>query len=394
MSRPTPVYQWAEVVGSHFPQLSQPQVMALALLSLGMALARTCSLSTISLLWASWEARKANTVRQRLREWCYDAPHKRGAKRREVEVSACFAPLLRWVLQGYQGKQLAIAMDASSLGDRFVVLALSVVVRGCAIPVAWTIVPAGTPGAWRPHWLRLFDQVRSAAPEDGTVIVLADRGLYARWLFQHIVRVGWHPFLRINTIGGFRPDGEAGFRPFRSIVAALGTAWAGSGTAFASRESQLRCTLLACWEEGYQDPWLVLTDLPPQSSAVCWYGMRAWIEHGFKLSKRGGWQWHRTRMTDPARAERLWLAMAVATLWVVRVGGAVELEEADCPLGPVGPGLRAARRRRAVSLFQRGWITILVALLTGKALPQGVFAPDPWPTPQALVPPAPKNLPL
>jgi len=29
--------------------------------------------------------------------------------------------------------------------------------------------------------------------------VLADRGLYARWLFRRIVRLGWHPFLRIKT---------------------------------------------------------------------------------------------------------------------------------------------------------------------------------------------------
>ncbi len=38
-------------------------------------------------------------------------------------------------------------------------------------------------------------------------------------------------------------------------------------------------------------------------------------------TKRGGWQWHQTKMTDPARATRLWLAIAVATLWVVSVGG-------------------------------------------------------------------------
>ncbi len=37
--------------------------------------------------------------------------------------------------------------------------------------------------------------------------------------------------------------------------------------------------------------------------------------------KRGGGPWHQTKMTDPERAERLWLAIAVATLWVVSVGG-------------------------------------------------------------------------
>lgn len=54
-----------------------------------------------------------------------------------------------------------------------------------------------------------------------------------------------------------------------------------------------------------RDPWLVLTDLSPEVADACWYGLRAWIEQGFKKIKRGGWQWHATRMTDPRRAERL-----------------------------------------------------------------------------------------
>ena len=47
-------------------------------------------------------------------------------------------------------------------------------------------------------------------PHDWTVIVLADRGLYAPWLFRRITRLGWHPFLRINTGGSFRPAGTTG----------------------------------------------------------------------------------------------------------------------------------------------------------------------------------------
>jgi len=40
-------------------------------------------------------------------------------------------------------------LDATSLGDRFVVLAVCVVYRRCAIPVVWTILPAGKKRAWR-----------------------------------------------------------------------------------------------------------------------------------------------------------------------------------------------------------------------------------------------------
>jgi hypothetical protein len=43
---------------------------------------------------------------------------------------------LAWLLDGWSGQQMAIAMDATSLGDRFAVLAISVVYRGCAAPVA------------------------------------------------------------------------------------------------------------------------------------------------------------------------------------------------------------------------------------------------------------------
>jgi hypothetical protein len=61
----------------------------------------------------------------------------------------------------------------------------------------------------------------------------------------------------------------------------------------------LTWTLLACREEGYKGAWFILTDLPPESGAACRYGLRAWIEQGFKLTKRGGWQWQRTRRTAP-----------------------------------------------------------------------------------------------
>jgi hypothetical protein len=40
--------------------------------------------------------------------------------------------------------------------------------------------------------------------------------------------------------------------------------------------------------------------------------LQAWSEQGFKIAQRGGWQWQRPRMTDPERAARVGLAVAVA----------------------------------------------------------------------------------
>jgi hypothetical protein len=384
------VTEWTTVIRTHLPQLSAPQATVLALWSLGMVLARSCALTAVSVFLAVWLRRQEQTVRQQLREFCYEAEAKRGTQRQALAVEPCFVPLLRWVLRGWQGTQLALALDATTLGLRFTVLAISVVYRGCAIPVAWTILPANQPAAWRHHWLRMLRQLRPAIPLGYTVIVLADRGLYAPWLFRRIVRLGWHPFLRINIGGTFRPDPQATYRPLTSFVPQPGTCWRGTGTAFKSRQRRLRCTLLACWEAGYTDPWLILTDLPPEASDAGWYGWRAWIEQQFKCIKRAGWQWQRTRMTQPERAARLWLAVAVATLWLLSVGGAAEETIPESTLLDVTAAVshqrrqRRATRLRLVSIFRRGWMIILVGLLNQAPLPLGVFLPELWPPIPAL----------
>jgi hypothetical protein len=86
-------------------------------------------------------------------------------------------------------------------------------------------------------------------------------------------------------------------------------------------------------------------------------------------------------MQDPARAERRWLALAVATRWLVRSGGADEAgPEAALPELQVLSAARPKTQRwRLLSVFARGWVVILVALLNHERLPQGHMLPEPWP---------------
>ena len=88
--------------------------------------------------------------------------------------------------------------------------------------------------------------------------------------------------------------------------------------------------------------------------------LRAWIEQGFKITKRAGWQWQRTHMTKPERAARLWLAVAVATLWLLSVGGEAEetIPASTVPdvtaLVPAQPRMRRATRLRLVQCLSPG----------------------------------------
>jgi hypothetical protein len=332
----------------------------------------------------------AGRLRQRLREFYYEAEAKRGKKRREVKVEACFADLLRSVLRGWQGKkELALAMDASTLGERFTVLSLSVVYRGCGIPIAWKIIKAGQEGEWRPYWEGLLAALEGAVLPDWKVIVMADRGLYAAWLYQAIVKLGWHPMLRVKEDLSFRTTGEESFSPMGMRVKRHGRGWKGKGE-WSEYGERMEGTVLIRWEKGYEEKLVVVTDLDEKESNAAWYQMRFWIEDEYKDHKSGGWGWEQTKMTDPKRAERQWLARAVAMQMAVLLGGQKEAAEQEHKrraakklqgkrrVGrPPRPVCRP--RGREQSVLMAGQQAIEAAVIRGQEVPQGHVIAEEWP---------------
>ena len=58
-----------------------------------------------------------------------------------------------------------------------------------------------------PSWTLSVGRYCRQAISHWKVIVLTDRGLYAKWLFQAITKLGWHPLIRINLTGKLRTEG-------------------------------------------------------------------------------------------------------------------------------------------------------------------------------------------
>jgi Transposase DDE domain len=370
------IAQWAAVVSEHLPELSLPQAKVLAEWSYAVQALQRCGQSQVSQFLALVLDQSFERVRQRIREWTWEkGAKKKGKNRREVDVAACFASLLKWVLSGLptSERRLVLALDATSLKQTFVVLSVSVLYRGCAIPVAWQVRRAQAKGAWRPHWLRLLRQVHPRLPTDWQVLVMADRGLFADWLVTEIRALGWHPFLRINSQGLCRPAGTSQFQPLLALLPAAGQTWRGKVTCFKS--TQLEATLLVYQDDQHEHPWLILTDLPPDAAEATWYEQRAWIEGGFKDIKGGGWQRHLTRMTQPERAERLWLVLAVAQMYSLSLGSQVQADQ-PAPQPQALPPTHVARRTakgwpppRRLSLVTLGQPAHLARLVLDKPLP-------------------------
>lgn len=155
-----------------------------------MIVVRSRSLTAIADWWSCRLGQPFQTVRERLRDIYRDAEAKTGRQRVELDLSRCRAPWLNWVLEGQSGTQLAVASDATPLGQRFVPLVVGVVYRGCAVPILRMVLLAGRTPPWKPEWLALLKAVRGSAPPIWTVIALADRGGCAKWLFEAVQHLG------------------------------------------------------------------------------------------------------------------------------------------------------------------------------------------------------------
>lgn len=176
-----------------------------------MVITGSSSVTRVSEFIAQLQSEKSNTVRQRLKEWYQDSNAKKGKKRRELDISECFAPLL----------------------------SLNVLYQGCGIAGAWKIVKGTEKGSWKPHWQKLFQLLKDAVASDWQVIVCADRGLYADWLFEEICALNWHPFLRINHQGTYQIRGQQEWRCLDTVVPHTGMSWSGVVTCFKSNPKKL-----------------------------------------------------------------------------------------------------------------------------------------------------------
>ena len=397
MRFPSECCQIHQTLRQTMPQLTEAQSKGLALWTFGTITAKSgCQNAVIAALTFIGGF---SAVRQRLREWLYDGADRSTPSQNQIDVRACFAPLMRWVLSLWKSSDLALAIDPTMLSDRLCAIVVSVVYRGCAIPAAWVVMPANKKGKWIDPTVKLLDLLSVAIPNDIRVIVMTDRGLRSPKLWKKIHKLGWHPYMRqcVNTTfclaGGMR-------MPARRLVSGPGNSFIGSGTAFRAESKRLKGTIIVIWVEGQDAPWIILTDLPPKEAGASWYEMRFWIETGFKALKSVGWQWQKTRRTDPARVERHWLVLSVATLLTLATGSRVEDAQAlkRDPSALRSPPKAAPERNRLVSVFRLG-LSMLSRLLTkGRMWRRVWLLPEPWPPPpegvKVVYHPEPQNLPL
>ena len=312
--RPLGVWQaWEEEVRQVLSGVGIWQSRALAVFSLGMALAKHCGLARVAAVVPGMATVPSITRR-----------FERFLASERLDVPAVRGAVAARILEAGRGQTLWLALDEThqgrtDTGARFGVLALRLLYRERALPLAWVCYHPGAAPAPFPTLIgRLIREVAAVIPPDTRVVLMTDRGLSWPSLLDQCRRVGWSFLCRVQRQTRVQTaDGRTG--TIGDLAPRPGTRWRGHGRAFL-KAGWRALNLVAVWRRGDDQPWLLVTDLAPAWLRCTQYRHRMDEEESFRDDKSSGFDWDDSRVRDPAHMDRLLLVLQLAAAFVLVQG--------------------------------------------------------------------------
>lgn len=318
------------------PELGVWPRRRLALLIIGLLLARHSALPRLaSQLRRVTPSAHADSIERRLRRALADAA---------FDTPRIFERFAQASLQRLPPGRYLLILDDTEQTAHAQLSTLALAYGGRALPVAWWRWTGPLHGAYWRQIETIFGQAARLLPPQVRPVLVADRGLVSPRLIRLIQSFGWDYLLRARGNALLRlPDQSRGVR-LRTLVRAPGDAEVScSGWVF--QADPIYTHVVATWKRGYQEPWVLLSNLDLGLGLVELYARRMQVEALFRDTKSGAFEWELSRVLRAERAKRLLLGIMLA-IWC-----AVLLGEASQRAGEI-PAY--GRRPRAVSLVRRG----------------------------------------
>jgi hypothetical protein len=285
-------------------------------------------------------------------------------------IDGWFLPIARELLLRLAEQPIQLVMDGSVVGRGCVALMLSVVYHGRALPLCWLVV-RGAKGHF-PEALHqeLLAQVHAIIPEGARVTFLGDGEFDGVELQAELRRREWQYVCRTASNILLSASGAsfhvADLGPARGEMVALTPAWM-------TAEQYGPVSILALWEQAYQEPIYLVTTIVDLDLAVQLYKKRAHIETFFSDVKSRGFQIHKSHLSDPERLSRLLIAACLAYVWIVYLG--------VCAMGDEWMKRLHRQDRCDLSLFRLGLRLLARALKDHIPIPRGLLVPVALPKP-------------
>ncbi len=275
-----------------------------------------------------------------------------------------FLPVAQALLASLAQQPLVLVMDGSVVGRGCVALMVSVVYQGRALPLVWVVVHGKKGHFAQELHCALATQLQTIMPPSATVVFLGDGEFDGTELQATLRQLGWQYVCRTATNICFTAHGihlhVGALEPAQGEALAVTPAWM-------TTAAYGPISLLAVWEDAYEEPIYLVTNMADLGQALQLYRKRAHIETFFSDQKSRGFHIHKSHLSDPARLSRLLIASCLAYLWLIYLG--------VCALRD-GWLKRLHRQDRCdLSLFRLGLRLLTHCLKDDHPIPAGFLVP-------------------
>jgi hypothetical protein len=296
------------VLSQHAKWVDQRHLKTLAWMMVGLLQAGWINLTA----WAPYvgsRARYAQSTVRRFRRWLDND---------KIDVEALYGPYIEHALAEWGAPALSVALDTSMLWNTYCLIRLSVIYRGRAVPLVWSVLQHGSAQVAFDVYRELLERAALLLPRRCRVVFLADRGFADTDLMAHLQRLGWHWRIRIKSSFWLYRRGRRRCKVERLSVA-RGHACFWQQVCLTEKHYGPVHLAVARPQAG-NDIWYVLSDEPTEVTTLEEYGLRFDIEENFLDDKSNGFQLESSLIRSAQALTRLCLVLALTTCYLVSQG--------------------------------------------------------------------------
>jgi len=250
-------------------------------------------------------------------------------------VASIYDPLIEETLANGKEPKLHLAFDTCMLWNTFCQLRLSVIYRGRAIPLVWETIEHASSMVSLDHYKHLLQRAKVRLPKGIKIVFLADRGFADTHLMGYLSNeLHWSWRIRYKKSFHLYRQSQRGQKRCRLNVSAQYGHANFYHNVYLTEEQYGLVHVAFARLRGKRETWLIVSDEPTGPECLKEYGLRYDIEEGFKDDKSGAFNLEASGFRDASALTRLYLVIAVATLFLVSQGVDVVEKGQRCRVDP------------------------------------------------------------
>lgn len=262
-------------------------------------------------------AKMAEQVNYAYKESSLEDRFRRFVANNNVVVMVSFSIFIKLMLKGLDADQpVILSIDSSKSGGDCLTLMISLGYKSRALPLCWVTFKGKKGHSSQAVQLALLKAAKALVPEQREVILLGDGEFDGNEVVAWLeAQPGWQYVCR--TANDVRVYYQGQWLALKDLPLRPGQETFLTQLKFTQSHAVGPVNILVVWRGPEKRHWFFVTNMSTQKEAKSWYRKRFRIETLFSDIKGRGFKIDKSRLKDPARVNRLLMAVAIAYIFVV-----------------------------------------------------------------------------